>query len=143
MLFITLARASGEGTLLKSLVHWAAVVIEVGGVLIVVIGMAIATGFFLRGLFGAGWSNDLYRHYRASLGRSILLGLEFLVGADIIRTVAIDPSLTSAGVLGLIVLIRTALSFALEAEIEGNWPWRRTELRGPEEHPMATPVKTA
>jgi uncharacterized membrane protein len=58
-------------------------------------------------------------------GRSILLALELLVAADIIRTVAVDPSLRNVGVLGLIVLIRTFLSFSLEVEIDGTWPWRR------------------
>ena len=58
-------------------------------------------------------------------GRSILLGLEFLVAADIIRTVALQPSLQNVAVLGLIVLIRTFLSFSLEVEIDGRWPWRR------------------
>jgi hypothetical protein len=59
-------------------------------------------------------------------GRSILLGLEFLVAADIIRTVAVQPSLENVTVLGLIVLIRTFLSFSLEVEIDGRWPWRRS-----------------
>ena len=63
-----------------------------------------------------------------SLGRSILLGLEFLVAADIIRTVAVQPSLQNVAVLGLIVLIRTFLSFSLEVEIDGRWPWRRAVL---------------
>ena len=58
-------------------------------------------------------------------GRSILLALEFLVAADIIRTVAVEPSLENVAVLGLIVLIRTLLSFSLEVEIDGTWPWRR------------------
>jgi uncharacterized membrane protein len=68
-------------------------------------------------------------------GRSILLGLEFLVAADIIRTVAVEPSLGNVGVLGLIVLIRTFLSFSLEVEIDGVWPWHRRRFdsrAGPE-----------
>ena len=60
-------------------------------------------------------------------GRAILLGLEFLAAADIIGTVAITPSFQSLGILGLIVAIRTLLSFSLEVEIEGRWPWRRHE----------------
>jgi uncharacterized membrane protein len=66
-----------------------------------------------------------FQRYRADVGRSILLGLEFLVAADIINTVAIDPSLESLAVLAGIVLIRTFLSFALEVEIEGQLPWQR------------------
>ncbi len=66
-----------------------------------------------------------YRRLRSFLGRSILLGLEILVAADLIRTVAIDPSLKNVGVLGLIVVIRTFLSFSLDIEIDGEVPWRR------------------
>ncbi len=62
---------------------------------------------------------------RQTLGRGIILGLEFLIGADIIHTVAIDLSYESVGVLGLIVVIRTFLSFTLEMEIEGRWPWQQ------------------
>jgi uncharacterized membrane protein len=67
---------------------------------------------------------DAYRIVRTVFGRSILLGLEFLVAADIIRTVAVQPSVTNVAVLGLIVLIRTFLSFSLEVEIDGRWPWQ-------------------
>jgi uncharacterized membrane protein len=74
---------------------------------------------------------------RTVFGRSILLGLEFLVAADIIRTVAVQPSLQNVGVLGLIVLIRTFLSFSLEVEIDGSWPWMRATLG------QATPSPTS
>jgi hypothetical protein len=63
------------------------------------------------------------------LGRSILLGLEILVAADIIRTIAITPTFTTVGVLGLIVVVRTFLSFSLEAELDGQWPWRKAKDR--------------
>jgi len=66
-----------------------------------------------------------YRAYRQLLGRSILLGLELLVAADIIRTVAVTPTFESVGVLAIIVLIRTFLSFSLELEITGRWPWQK------------------
>lgn len=69
--------------------------------------------------------NPVYQQYRQLLGRSILLGLELLVAADIIRTVAVTPTLTSVGVLAVIVLIRTFLSFSLELEITGRWPWQK------------------
>jgi hypothetical protein len=68
-----------------------------------------------------------YRELRANLGRAILLGLEFLVAADIIGTVAIEPSFRSLGVLALIVAIRTFLSFSLELEISGRWPWQHAD----------------
>jgi len=68
---------------------------------------------------------DVYRRYRQQLGRSILLGLELLVAADIIRTVAVTPTLRSVAVLAGIVVIRTFLSFSLELEITGRWPWQK------------------
>ena len=102
-------------------------VIEVSGVAIIVAGAAVATVVFLYGGLGAvGWP-AAFRLYRANLGRGILLGLELLVAADIIGTVAVTPSLDNLMILGLIVLIRTFLSFSLEVEIEGRWPWRRAE----------------
>ncbi len=69
-------------------------------------------------------TRPVYRIYREHLGRAILLGLEFLVAGDIIRTVAITPTFSSVGVLAAIVLIRTFLSFSLELEITGYWPWQ-------------------
>jgi uncharacterized membrane protein len=68
---------------------------------------------------------DAYRAFRQALGKAILLGLEFLVAADIVRTVSHVPSLQQVAVLGGIVLIRTFLSFTLEVELEGSWPWQR------------------
>lgn len=101
--------------------------IEAAGVMVIVVAAVVATLAFLRsGLKSGDWQLAL-RLYRANLGRGILLGLELLVAADIIGTVAITPSLESLSVLGLIVLIRTFLSFSLEVEIEGRWPWRRQE----------------
>jgi uncharacterized membrane protein len=99
--------------------------IEVGGIAIIVLGALGATlaflGQLLRGLSG----DDAYSLYRSNLGRAILLGLEFLVAADIINTVAIEPTLQSLLILGGIILIRTFLSVSLEVEIEGRWPWQR------------------
>ena len=77
---------------------------------------------------GGRGGGEGYRIVRTVFGRSILLGLEFLVAGDIIRTVAVQPSLQNVAVLGLIVLIRTFLSFSLEVEIDGRWPWRRAGL---------------
>ena len=108
--------------------HWIATAIEVTGVGIIVVGALLATALYLRQGFGAlGWA-EAFRGYRANLGRGILLGLELLVAADIIGTVAVTPSFQTLGVLALIVLIRTFLSFSLEVEIEGQWPWRRSEM---------------
>lgn len=97
------------------------VMIDAIGVLVIVLAAAIASLRFL-----VHWREPgSYTAFRHGLGRGIILGLEFLVAADIIRTVAITPTLQSVAVLGLIVLIRTFLSFALEVELEGWPPWHR------------------
>jgi uncharacterized membrane protein len=112
---------------IDEVLEWVATGIEVTGVSIIVIGAAVATLVFLYGGFATvGWPAAFDR-YRANLGRGILLGLELLVAADIIGTVAVTPSLENLAVLGLIVLIRTFLSFSLEVEIEGRWPWQRAQ----------------
>ena len=72
-----------------------------------------------------------YQALRQELGATIVLGLEFLVAGDIIRTVAVDPSLSSVAALGLIVLIRTFLSMTLQLEIDGRWPWQRGSASSP------------
>jgi len=98
-------------------------VIDAVGVAVIVIGAvaaAVLTASRLRLREG-----DAYRRFRQQLGRSILLGLELLVAADIIRTVAVTPTLESVGVLAGIVLIRTFLSWSLELEITGAWPWQK------------------
>lgn len=91
--------------------------------------MAIAGGIGLTVLLAAGrlWrrQSQVYRRFRQEVGRAILLGLELLVAADIIRTVAISPTLESVAVLSGIVLVRTFLSFSLEVELTGMWPWQR------------------
>ena len=99
--------------------------IDTAGVAVMVIGALLATG---RAAVSATTRQpDIYRHFRRQLGRSILLGLELLVAADIIRTVAVTPTLSSVLVLALIVAIRTFLSFSLELEITGRWPWQNAE----------------
>ena len=105
--------------------HWTAIVLELFGVSIIVAGVIIATILFLaRGIRN---SKDPIREYRANLGRGILLGLEFLVAADIIGTVAITPTFQSLGILASIIAIRILLSFSLQIEIEGQWPWKRLD----------------
>jgi uncharacterized membrane protein len=89
------------------------------GVLVVITGVLVATFRFLFRM-----REDAYRSYRQDLGRAILLGLEFLVAGDIIRTVVVSPTLQNVFVLAMIVLIRTFLSIALELELEGRWPWQ-------------------
>lgn len=102
---------------------------ELAGIAVIITGTLVAfarTAVIL--IAGKSYSQEpqsaLTPVFRRTLGRSILAGLELLVAADIIRTVAIEPTLRNAMVLGLIVLIRTFLSISLEVEIEGRWPWR-------------------
>jgi uncharacterized membrane protein len=97
--------------------------VDAAGVAVIVAGALIAGGAALvrlrRGEPGQ------YRRFRQGLGQAILLGLELLVAGDIIRTVATNPTLTSIAVLAGIVLIRTFLSWTLEVEIDGRWPWQK------------------
>jgi len=97
--------------------------IDAVGVAVIAVGALIsAAGVISRLRTKTG---DVYRVFRQQLGRSILLGLEFLVAADIIRTVAVTPDARSVAVLAGIVLIRTFLSFSLELEVTGYWPWQK------------------
>ncbi len=98
--------------------------IDTAGVSITVIGAVAAGLVALRDVRAR--VPQVYRDFRSRLGRSILLGLELLVAADIIRTVAVTPTLNSVLVLAIIVVIRTFLSFSLELEITGRWPWQKT-----------------
>lgn len=102
-------------------------VVDGVGVAIVLVGAIVALVPYVALLVLRRATNNDYREVRKRLGRSILLGLEFLVAADIIRTVAISPTLGSVAALGVIVLIRTFLSVALQVEIEGRWPWQPEE----------------
>jgi uncharacterized membrane protein len=96
---------------------------DVCGVAVIAVGVgAAAVGALVR--VRTMPFDQTYRLLRRHVGRSILLGLELLVAADIIRTVAVRPTLESAGALGIVVLIRTVLSFSLEVELEGRWPWQ-------------------
>lgn len=105
--------------------------VDAAGVLIIVGGVVIASAMFLIRWPPSRVPNP-YVLYRRRLGRIILLGLEFLVAGDIIRSVAAAPTFTSVGILAIIVLIRTFLSLELELEIEGRFPWQRQEQ--PAEH---------
>ncbi len=107
----------------KEAVELVAKGIDVAGVFVVVGGIVLATWLLVAARREAS-SDDAYRSYRRGLSRAILLGLEFLVAADIIRTVAVSPTFRGVGVLAIIVAIRTFLSMSLQVEIEGRWPWQ-------------------
>ncbi|WP_082716842.1 DUF1622 domain-containing protein [Microterricola viridarii] len=124
------------------------IAIDFVGVAVIVIGAIIATVIALRTLLRR--EGAVYLPFRRSLGRSILLGLELLVAADIIKTVALTPTLESVAVLGGIVLIRTFLSFSLELEVSGRWPWQSKAadaetpgLTPPPASPPASPPRAA
>ena len=103
--------------------HVVDVVEGVGAAILVVggLGAFVACGYKLAARRG----RDAYGDLRRNLGRVILLGLEVLIIADIIRTIVVDQSVQSVTVLGIIVLIRVVLSFSLEVEIDGMWPWNK------------------
>jgi len=112
-------------TVLDTYVPLVVQAIELVGVTIIALGSAITLALFLVALARRVKVEDAIGTFRSDLGRSILLGLEFLVAADIISTVVIDLTLESVAALAGIVFIRTLLSFSLEAEIDGRWPWQR------------------
>jgi uncharacterized membrane protein len=103
---------------------------EVLGAAILVVGVVWSFVLAAAAVRRSGWSATAYLVLRQAFGGTLLLGLEVLVAADLIRTVAVAPSLQNVYVLGLIVVIRTFLSFSLETEIEGVAPWRRAAMGG-------------
>ncbi|WP_283137559.1 DUF1622 domain-containing protein [Rhizohabitans arisaemae] len=109
---------------LESVVEAAGRAIDLAGVAVIVVGASLVTCVFVYRRLRRDSAEATYRHYRQGLGRAILLGLEFLVAGDIIRTVAVSPTFAGVGVLALIVLIRTFLSLSLQMEVEGRLPWQ-------------------
>ncbi|MFO1161949.1 MAG: DUF1622 domain-containing protein [Reyranellaceae bacterium] len=103
----------------------AAHVVELVGVFVLLLGALFSSGACVIRMCRGVPLHDAYHRLRADLGRAILLGLEFLVIADIIGTVAVEPTLYNLAVLAVIAAIRTLLSFALELEVSGRWPWQK------------------
>jgi uncharacterized membrane protein len=106
------------------LIKWVAVGIEAIAIGIIVVGAITTTVIFLVRIIREGALEDCYRRFRSDFGKAILLGLEFLIASDIVGTVAVGPTYTDLGILALLVVIRTFLSFSLELEITGRWPWQ-------------------
>ena len=119
----------------QEFVEIAAIATEIAGVALIVGGLAIASVRYVRAPLIAGLSR--YQRYRQDLGRAILLGLEVLVAADIVRTVAFTPTMNSLAVLAMIVAIRTFLSWSLALELEGRWPWQRAAAEATESRRQA------
>jgi uncharacterized membrane protein len=106
-------------------------VIELAGVAVIVVAAVVAAIVYVRGgVAEGGWATG-FQPFRATLGRGILLGLEFLIAADIIRTITLDPTIDSLIILGGIVIVRTFLSLSLQVEIEGRWPWQPARQAAP------------
>jgi uncharacterized membrane protein len=126
MLFNIISR-NEIGNAILVWIEYAALLIEILAVAIIVIAIVVALGRYLVRRFIRRTGDDYYHQLKVSLGRALLLGLEILVAADIVRTVALEATLESVIVLGLLVLIRTFLSWALVVEIDGHWPWRQTK----------------
>lgn len=112
--------------LMKEYFGIAGYVVEGVGVATILLGCLLSLFWFFRRAVRSGLV-DAYQEIRRDLARSIILGLEFLIAGDIIRTVTVNQTLESVGVLVLIVLIRTFLTIALQLEIEGRWPWQSAD----------------
>jgi uncharacterized membrane protein len=108
--------------MLRRIVELTALLFEAGGTFAMSIGALVALGLALKETTGG--ARLVFRSFRNRLGRAIILGLELLVAADILRTISTEPTLQQVVVLGIVVLIRTFLSFSLEIELEGRWPWQ-------------------
>jgi uncharacterized membrane protein len=117
---------------IRAAIEWAALGIEIVGAVVIVAGVlrvAITRGT-VRYLFKLD-EPGAYDSYKHQIGRTLLLGLEFLVAGDVVRTVALEPTLDSVAVLGLLVLVRTFLSWTLAVEIKGRWPWQPRAIAQP------------
>lgn len=113
---------------LKDVARAVSLVFEISGVTVILAGFVWALTRALQMRRTGSQGRALYYAVRRIFGKSILLGLEVLVAADLIRTVAVDPTLRNLYVLGLLVIIRTFLSFSLDVELEGVWPWQKRRM---------------
>jgi uncharacterized membrane protein len=107
--------------------------IELAGIAVLVGGIVAALLRALATVIRTRQGDVAFRTFRSDVGKAILIGLEFLVAADIIRSIAITRTFQSVGVLGLIVLVRTFLSWSLEVEVSGTWPWNRPRSKAEQE----------
>jgi uncharacterized membrane protein len=108
---------------MMAFVEHAVDIVQLAAVLLLLTALTVSTGRFLLRI-ARGDLENAYRTYRIHLGRALLLTLEFLIAADILETVTVEKTVQSLVMLGGLVIVRTFLSFALELEIEGRWPWQ-------------------
>ena len=113
---------------MRDLALWTSETLDIISFAVILIAVAISTVVFVVRVWQTGFLAN-YRDYRANLGRGILVGLELLIAADILKSVVVDPTLQGIAVLGGIVLVRTFLSISLDVEINGHWPWETTRLQ--------------
>lgn len=114
----------GEGPILN-MIEWISIIVELLAVAWIFFGISTSTGrYFYRMIKNSPPRLECYTDYRHSLARTLMLGLEILVAADIVRTVVLELNFENVGVLGLLVLIRIILGWSLVVEIEGRWPWQ-------------------
>ena len=133
---LSLSLTSEIGADILDWIELAALLIEVLAVIIILVSVLYGTvNFLIRTYLKKVALGERFTEYKHTLGRALLLGLEILVAADVVRTVALEATLLSVAVLGLLVLIRTFLSWSLVVEIEGRWPWQPGEEDRHEEGP--------
>lgn len=123
---------------MRDVALWTSEVLDIAAFAVILLAVAISTAVFLVRVAHTGFLAN-YRDYRANLGRGILIGLEILIAADILKSVVVDPTLDSILVLGGIVIIRTFLSISLDVEINGHWPWQTTRLTQQRGEPIFSP----
>ena len=129
MLHDIIASSAGGDRILE-LIEYVALAIEILAVMIIVVAIIHAMLRYTFRSLAEPQEVDAYQQLKIHLGKALLLGLEILVAADVIRTVALEATLESVLILGLLVLIRTFLSWALIVEIEGRWPWQHAQGEG-------------
>ncbi len=113
----------GDGV--RELVHTAVLAMEVVAVLVIVAGLAVGLIRYGAGVVRPEGRTEAYHRFKVWMGRTLLLGLEILVAADVVNTVALQPTTDNVIALGLLVVIRTFLGWSLVVEIEGRWPWQQ------------------
>ncbi len=99
------------------------------GVAILVVGTGVATLLFFSSLIKTAQPVPAIKRFKVHIGRAMLLGLEVLIAADIVKTVALEPTIDNMAALGLLVIVRTFLSWTLALEIEGHWPWQANKKK--------------
>ncbi len=124
----SLIESVGGGKIILEIVEYAALAIELLAVAIIVVAIFWGVLRYIRKGISREGLGGRFRELKESLGRTLLLGLEILVAADIVRTVALEATLESVTILGLLVLVRTFLSWSLVVEMEGRWPWQGSKL---------------